>query len=148
MKNAPSLLWAALATPAVFLSLAGSDAFSRTLAEKSGLKISPRFTGGEIVAEIEHGGYKALLHRPVFDGIAGERDTGFIQVDWRPLPALPPALSEEIPLPGGGSFRLNVETATGRASCEGGGGRVLCDPSTARAKNALTVRVKLSRRRG
>lgn len=69
-------------------------------------------------------------------------------MDWRPLPALPPELSEEIPLPGGGSFRLNVETATGRVSCEGGGDRVLCDPGTARAKNALTVRIKLYRRRG
>lgn len=145
MKNVPALLWAALATPAAFLALAGSDAFSRTLERNSGLKVSPRFTGGEVVSAVDNGRYRTLLHRPVFDGVAGQRDSGFLQVDWRPFDALPPELTEDVPLPGGGKVRLKVRTASGEVACEGGGPQVRCEPESARFKNALVVRIKISK---
>ena len=65
-------------------------------------------------------------------------------MDWRPLEALPPELTEEVPLPGGGKVRLKVETASGKVACEGGGPQVSCEPESARFKNALVVRIKLA----
>jgi len=64
-------------------------------------------------------------------------------VDWRPLPALPAEIVEKLPLPGGGSTLLRVKTASGEASCEGGGREVVCSPDSARFKNALVLRIKL-----
>jgi hypothetical protein len=138
-----------LATPLAFLALAGSGAFSRAISERSGLKISARFTGGEVVSSVKHGAYSAAIHRPVFDGAAGERrPEGFIQVAWSPLAALPPVLKEEVPLPWGGSTVVTVNTVSGEASCSGGEG-VRCQPDRARRGDALYLRIKLSQpRRG
>jgi hypothetical protein len=47
------------------------------------MKINPNYTGGEIVKEIEKINYTINIHRPVFDGLIGERKKGFVQVDWR-----------------------------------------------------------------
>lgn len=113
------------------------------------MKISARFTGGEVVSSVKHGAYTASIHRPVFDGAVGERrPDGFIQVAWGPLAALPPVLKEELALPWGGSTVVTVKTATGEASCAGGEG-VLCAPDWARRGDALYLRIKLSQpRRG
>lgn len=69
-------------------------------------------------------------------------------MDWRPLEALPPVITEEIQLPGGGKVRLKVETVSGKVACEGGDPQVRCEPEVARVKNALVVRIKLARPRG
>lgn len=149
IKRLSAIAWAALATPAAFLALAGSDAFSRALAEKSGLKISARFSGGEVVSSVRRGAYTTFIHRPVFDGAVGERrQDGFIQVDWAPLSALPPVLKEELSLPWGGTTVVTVNTADREASCAGGEG-VVCAPDWARHGDALYMRIKLSQpRRG
>ena len=46
-----------------------------------------------------------------------------------------------------GSAVLTADTASGKVSCAGGGAAVLCDPATARRKNAFSARIKLARPR-
>lgn len=72
---------ALIAALATFL---GNDALSRALASATGVTVSPWYSGGEVVRTINHGPYRTDIHRPVFDALIGERETGFVQVKWVP----------------------------------------------------------------
>lgn len=78
---------------------------------------SPRFTGGEVARSIDHGSYRTVLHRPVFDGLVGERADGFVQIDWVPVEkqSLPSAIVEDLDINGDGSSEVSVriDTASG-----------------------------------
>mgnify|MGYP001281237743 CR=1 FL=1 len=47
------------------------------------MKINPNYSGGEVVNEIKKESYSISIHRPVFDGLIGERKNGFVQIDWK-----------------------------------------------------------------
>jgi hypothetical protein len=114
-KAALGYAWALAALPIVLATFMGSGPSSRALAHASGLRISPRFTGGEVSRTVEHGAYRAVIHRPVFDGVCAERKGGFVQVDWEPTPALPDIIDESIAAEGCGKFRVRLDTLTGKA---------------------------------
>jgi hypothetical protein len=76
----------------------------------NGLNISPWFSGGEVRQTIDHGTYRTLVHRPVFDGLIGERSNGFVQIDWVPKEKfhLPVILQEEFDADGDGKIDFSV----------------------------------------
>ena len=74
--------WAALALPIVLGTFLGMPHWAKLLATSTGIKVSPRFSGGEIVHTNLHEVYETRIHRPVFDGLISERPQGFVQVDW------------------------------------------------------------------
>ena len=115
MKGVKSIvghLWAASTLLIVLAAYAGNGFFSRQLAAATDIKVSPRFTGGEVVKTIEYDSYRASVHRPVFDGLFGPRSDGFVQIDWRPAAKLPPLLQEKIDYDGDGreDFLIVLDT--------------------------------------
>lgn len=109
---------AAVLTIIVALStFLGMKFFSHKLIDVTGLKISPWFTGGEIVRIIDHGSYQTLQHRAVFDALIGQRSEGFVQLDYSPSKSLPETISEDIDfdLDGNMDFHLEYNVPTNTA---------------------------------
>ncbi len=111
-------MWAGAAIIVVFATFLGSSIFGRALVVSSGVKISPLYSGGEVVRSVDHGSYKALIHRPVFDALIGERSEGFIQLNWEPLAGLPPVIEESVDYNGDGKedFSVRIDTKTGKTT--------------------------------
>jgi hypothetical protein len=129
LKSALALALAALATPVVLATFMGIGSWSKALAEATGVVISPWYTGGEVARTVPHDGYRALVRRPVFDGLIGPRAEGFVQVEWSPGEgmALPAALREEVDAEGDGriDFVVVLNTAANRATVQALSGTVL-----------------------
>jgi hypothetical protein len=119
LKSILGYTWAILALPIMLATFMGLDFWAKSLAKITDVKISPWFSGGEIIRTIARENYKTMLHRPVFDGLFGERREGFIQINWVPLGEnLPPDINEEIDIEGDGTddFRIQFNTLTNRVS--------------------------------
>ncbi len=148
MRRVTSLVgfvWAACAVLVVLACFIGSDYFSQRLAAATGVKISPWFSGGEIAATTEHGTYRTLIHRPVFDGLISERQDGFLQVRWEPHQALPARIEEAIDYNGDGTtdFTIVLDTTSGEASLTGTSPSVVGIRGTYRLKTGWAVRILL-----
>ena len=118
LKSILGHTWAILALPIMLATFMGLDYWAKSLAKITDVKISPWFSGGEIIRTLVHENYKTILHRPVFDGLFGERKEGFVQVNWVPLGEnLPPVINEEIDIDGDGTndFHIQFNTLTNRA---------------------------------
>jgi hypothetical protein len=112
----------------------------------TGLKLSPNYSGGEVVQTVDHAGYKTLVHRMVFDDtLIGERKEGFIQVNWTPFESLPSIITEEIDANGDGAadFRIEVEPQTRETSLVPYSDWVLGIEGSYKPGDSLMVRVKL-----
>jgi len=139
-------LWAvlcALLAPAVFFSF---EKTPQLLADITGMKISPRFSGGEAAETIAGTGYKAVVRRPVFDGLFSERKDGFIQIDFEPDGQFPPVIARKFSYNKNGivhGFTLTLDTAKPAASLSGGDSAILSVAAVARTRNAIIVRVAL-----
>lgn len=74
-------LWGAILPVVVVALFFGLDQWSWLLANLSFMKIHPRYSGGEISIKVEEPGVKYVSHDPVFDGLIGVRQNGFVQID-------------------------------------------------------------------
>ncbi|MBN2430915.1 MAG: hypothetical protein JXQ27_05540 [Acidobacteria bacterium] len=126
--------WAALALPLVLATFIGMNGWARGLAAITGVKISPWFSGGDVVRTVEEPGYRVLIREPVFQALVGERDEGFVQIDWVPTgETLPAQIRSDIDVWPDGSpeFTLHLDTVTNEVRLEQhsplvlGAGRVL-----------------------
>lgn len=137
--------WLAAAAAAGIGVVLYSNPLGAALAAGTGLKISPHFTGGETAAVVDHGAYRTIVHRPVFDALFWEWPTGFVQVGWEPAGALPGKIREEVDLFGGGArgFYVNLDTLTGAASYEGQPGSVTVPPKAERLRDSWVIRVRV-----
>ena len=100
---------AALTIIIALTTFLGMKFFSHKLIDVTGLKISPWFSGGEIVRTIDHGTYQTAQHRAVFDALIGQRSEGFVQLDFSPLHSLPGTISEDIDFDLDGAVDFHVE---------------------------------------
>jgi hypothetical protein len=126
--------------------LPAMSVLSEPLIEATGLTISPNYSGGEVVQTIDHGAYETDVHRMVFDDtLLGERKEGFIQVDWRPLDALPARIEEEIDADGDGQadFRIEVDTPEKEATLTPYAAWVLDLEGVYKPEGFVLVRVRL-----
>ena len=151
MDRLKSVLGYTAAVIAFFVVLAtflGSNYFSYKLVSVTGMKVSPRFTGGEVVRTIDHNTYKTLIHRPVFDGLIGERNDGFIQINWDPLEGLPPVIEEKIDYNGDKveDFLIRFETQTAKATLTAYNPSVKGIENTYILKNGRAARILLIRK--
>ncbi|HPL64047.1 MAG: hypothetical protein PHI99_07465 [Syntrophales bacterium] len=135
---------ALIAALATFL---GNDALSRALASATGVTVSPWYSGGEVVRAINHGPYRTDIHRPVFDALIGERETGFVQVKWVPAAGLPEIIREKIEIDGKGKmdFAIRLDTKTGKADLESPGPAVISLENTYRLRDGWAARIELKR---
>jgi hypothetical protein len=110
-----------MAIPLVLATFMGMNFWAEKLVAFTGLEISPWVTGGEVRQTVEHDLYKTLIHRPVFDGLIGERRTGFVQITWEPNEVpLPTHIDEEIDFDSDGrnDFRIKLDTKTNEAELQ------------------------------
>jgi hypothetical protein len=123
----------------------GMNFFSHKLVGATGLKISPWFSGGEIVRTIDHGSYKTLQHRAVFDALIGKRAEGFVQVDFFPPAALPDKINEKIDfdLDGKIDFYLEYDVANNTAVITAYNPRVVSLAGCYVLKERRVVRIRL-----
>ncbi len=145
VKSAIGYAWGACALLIVLACFIGSDYFSHKLAAATGVKISPRFSGGEVVAATEHVTYRTLIHRPVFDGLFSEWHNGFIQVNWEPKQSLPARIEEAIDYDGDGKtdFSIVLDTTSGTASLSGQSPSVVGIQGTYKLKAGWAARILL-----
>lgn len=99
---------AIIAIPLTMATFMGMNFFSHQLVERTGITVSPWSTGGEVLKTIDHGQYRTLLHRPVFDGLFTEKSEGFIQIDWEPGDSLPATIWEDVDYDGDGTTDFQV----------------------------------------
>lgn len=108
---------AGLALVIVLATLMGMNTWEKALVAGTGLRVSPWYTGDEVVRTDSHGRYETRIHRPVFQALIGERDEGFVQVDWAPADSLPAGLDDAIDYDGDGvvDFLVRLDTNAGQA---------------------------------
>jgi len=111
--------WAVLCLVVVLATFIGLNFWSNSLAQGTGIQVSPRYTGGEVRQSTDHGQYLTLVRRPIFDGLLGERSEGFVQIDWVPKDqqSLPATIEEEFDIDGDGTaeFGIRLDTSTAKA---------------------------------
>jgi len=103
---------AVIAIPVILATFIGMNFWSEKLVDVTGLTITPWFNGGEVVRTIEHGEYRTLIHREVFDGLIKEKNVGFVQLDWEPINKVPSQLVEEIDYDNDGTIDFKIEFYT------------------------------------
>ncbi len=125
LRSAAGYTMAAAALAVVLVTFIGSNRLSLILVRATGITVSARYTGGEVVKTIDHGTYRTLIHRPVFDGLIGERRDGFIQINWDGAPPWPAVLNETVDHDGDSVVDLMVafDTATLHATAQKGPSR-------------------------
>jgi hypothetical protein len=145
LKTISGYTWAFVCFVIVLATFVGQAYFSRKLVSATGIKVSPRLTGGEIVKVIDHGQYKTLIHRPVFDGLIWERKNGFIQVAWEPITGLPPVVVEKIDFDRDDKpdFLLTLDTRSGQCSLTAYNASVLSVDRLYKLEKGWAVRVGL-----
>lgn len=115
LKKISGYAWAILCLAVVPVMFIGNPYFGARLVSATGVTVSPWYSGGEVVRTVDHGTYKTIIHRPVFDGLIGKRKEGFIQVEWMPVTALPTVIMDKIDFTGDGKedFTFRLDTADG-----------------------------------
>lgn len=145
---------AAVLAPFVFMQF-----FPKRVAA-TGVRIDAAYTGGEVAREIARPGCRVRVHRPVRPHTPLQRLDPFVQLDWTPVSALPPQVSDEIDLDGDGrpdvrarfavsrdpaaALRVDVEPLTGLAKPLRGVGKESFSALIARVGDAIVVRVPLA----
>jgi hypothetical protein len=135
--------WAVLTIFIVLATFLGNDYFSKRLASATGVTVSPWYSGGEVTQVVEHGVYRTFVHRPVFDGLVGERSEGFIQIDWKPAEGLPPMITESVALSDGELISIRLDTKTGGAAVTSAGTAAVGLDQIYKLKDGWAVRVVL-----
>jgi hypothetical protein len=139
--------WAALAIIIAPVTYIGGSAISRALASVTGVIVSPRYSGGEIIRSIDHDTYATAVHRPVFDALVGQTKTGFIQINWSPAAGLPSVVTETVDFNGDGKadFTIVLNTKTGEATLTDKAAAVLSLEKTYHLRDGWAARINLQR---
>jgi len=142
--------WALMAGPIVFATFMGTNpSLVGKLVAFTGLHVHPIYTGGEVSQTVDHGRYQTLVHRPVFDGLIRERNTGFVQIQWQPKDAnLPELIDEQIDFDqdGKADMRIQLNTSTNSTTLDPLDSRVLSANEVIRVQNSQILRVNLMKK--
>jgi hypothetical protein len=112
LKSILGYSWAIITVPFALAVLFSMPVLYQTLFEGSGLKVTDRISGAEVVQVIERKAYSIYLHKPVFDGFFSERKSGFVQVDFISETDLPLQIEETIDydLDNVSDFHISINT--------------------------------------
>ena len=141
--------WALMATPLLLVTFMHMDTLPGRLVAVTGLHVHPVYTGGEELQTIDHPGYTTIVHRPVFDGLIGQRQTGFVQIKWQPTDAnLPDLVDEEIDVDedGKADMRVQLDPRTDNVHLDPLDSRVLSVNEVIKVGSARIVRINLRKR--
>ncbi len=126
-----------------------------------GLHVDEVFSGGPTVRTIQAAGYTIGIHRPVSPHML-QLEKPFVQLDWKPVSALPPHVSDVVDVDGDGQpdirvsfdvpkdaktpLRVNVEALNPRYEAMQNVGKEKFSRLIVRVDNAILVRVLLAHR--
>jgi len=83
LKMTAGLIWAFLCLILIVILFPGLNSFSSAASKLPFMKINANYTGGEVAGRFISPGCTLVVRKPVFDGLFGKRNKGFIQLDWR-----------------------------------------------------------------
>jgi hypothetical protein len=72
-----------------------------------GLHVDDVYSGGPKARTVQTGAYSIDIHRPVFPHLL-QSEKPFVQLDWRPVSALPPYVSDLVDIDGDGQPDIRV----------------------------------------
>ena len=140
--------WALMGVPIVLATFMGMNFWAKKLVAITGLEVSPRFTGGQVINTVKHDEYKTLIHRPVFNGLIRERRNGFVQIKWKPNESLLPRLIDEeidFDTDGRSDFRIRLDTQTNEAELQAFNDEVVSPGEVLVLGNERIIRIALKR---
>ncbi|MGA2905717.1 MAG: hypothetical protein ABSD98_17980 [Candidatus Korobacteraceae bacterium] len=124
-----------------------------------GLHVDEMYSGGPKVRTVQSAAYSIDIHRPVFPHML-QREKPFVQLDWRPVSALPPHVSDVVDVDGDGQpdirvsfdvpkdpktpLRVNVEALNPRYEAVRNVGKEKFSMLIVRVDDAILVRVPLA----
>lgn len=124
-----------------------------------GLHVDEVYSGGPKVRTIHTAAYSIDIHRPVFPHML-QTEKPFVQLDWKPLSALPPHVSDLVDVDGDGQpdlrvtfdvpsgaktpLRVNVEPLNPRYEAMHNVGKEKFSRLIVRVDDAILVRVPLA----
>jgi hypothetical protein len=85
MKNIATVsgfIWMTVSIVAASVLFSSIGHWEKYFVNTFGIKEAPKYTGGEIMTNVDNGTYHTYIHRPVFDGLFGHEKEGFVQIDW------------------------------------------------------------------
>ncbi len=94
-------VFAALLTPFLLFGL-----FTKGFAAL-GLHVDEMYSGGPKVRTVQIASYSIDIHRPVFPHML-QSEKPFVQLDWKPVSALPPHVSDVVDVDGDGQPDIRV----------------------------------------
>ncbi len=142
--------WAVLGVPLILTTFFGMETWARKLVETTGLKVAPKFSGGEVVRTIEHDGFTTSIHEPSFDGLLRPCLEGFVQIDWKSAKGpLPETISESIDYNQDGSpdFSIKISTQTNQFEFTAHNPAVIAAEKIIAIPNGKVLRVRLKNNR-
>jgi hypothetical protein len=83
IKIITGIAWAFICLILIIILFPGLNSLSSFAAGLPFMKINPNFSGGETARKYITESCTLTVHKPVYDGLLKERNTGFVQVDWR-----------------------------------------------------------------
>ncbi len=126
-----------------------------------GLHVDEIYSGGPKVRTVQLAGYTIDIHRPVAPHML-QRESPFVQLDWKPVSALPQHISDLVDVDGDGKpdlrasfdvagnakapLRVNVEALNPRYQSMQNVGREKFSKLIVRVDDAILVRVPLTDR--
>jgi hypothetical protein len=124
-----------------------------------GLHVDEMYSGGPKARTVQTAAYSIDIHRPVSPHML-QREKPFVQLDWRPVSALPPHVSDAVDVDGDGQpdiyvtfdvpkdvktpFRVNVEALNPRYEAMQNVGKEKFSRLIVRVDDAILVRVPLA----
>lgn len=124
-----------------------------------GLRVDEVYSGGPKVRTVQTGAYSIDIHRPVFPHLL-QTEKPFVQLDWRPVSALPSHVSDLVDVDGNGQpdirvsfdvpqdpkapLRVNVEPLNPRYEAMRNVGKGKFSRLIVRVDDAILVRVPLA----
>ena len=148
VKSILGTAWAAAALPLLLVMFFGLGRWPALLVGATGLHVTPHYTGGPTQSTLARDSYTVHLHRPVFDGLVGQRSEGFVQVDVMAFsgPQLPPLVEETLTPEGNPAmaFTLRLDTAARTATVRSVGAAVRGVAGVWQLDQGLAVRIALA----
>jgi hypothetical protein len=147
IKAAAAYAVSFLMTLVVLATFMGMNFWAGKLVAITNLKVSPKFTGGEIRKVVDHGTYQTLIHRPIFDALLCESSQGFVQVVWNSESPLPKEIEEAVDYnqDGKADFLARLNTETFETHVISNAAQVKGLEGTVKIKKGVLIRVLLSK---
>jgi hypothetical protein len=83
VKIIAGISWAFICLILILVLFPGLNSFSGSVSKLPFMKLNPRYTGGEVANQMITEGCTLDIRKPVFNGFFKERESGFVQLDWR-----------------------------------------------------------------